>query len=102
MADTVTIGGKHFEVKPLNLKSLKELASKGYLQKLASVSTSVLDADQIEAVVGTITVTLKRAYPDITVEWVEDNLEVQDIGTVLSVILAASGFKSEGSKTVSP
>lgn len=102
MADTVTIGGKHFEVKPLNLKSLKRLAEKGYLQKLSAVTGTALDADQLEAVIQTIAITLQRSYPDVTSEFVEENLEVQDIGLVLNTILIASGFKSDSSKVVSP
>jgi hypothetical protein len=98
MSDSVIIGGKHFEVKPLNLKSLKKLAEKGYLQKLASVSGNVLDAEQLDAVIQTITITIQRSYPDVTADWIEETLEVQDITGVLSTILAASGFKSDGSK----
>jgi hypothetical protein len=102
MSDTVTIGGKHFEVKPLNLKSLKKLAEKGYLQKLSTIGNAALDSDQLEAVIQTITVTLNRSYPDVTAEWVEDNVEVQDIAVVLTAIMAASGFRATDSKVVSP
>jgi len=91
MSDTISIGGKHFEVRPLNLKSLKRLAEKGYLQKLSSIGGGALDAEQLEAVVQTIAITLQRNYPDVTAEWVEDSVEVQEIGVVLTAILEASG-----------
>lgn len=94
----VTIGGKHFEVKPLNLKSLKVLAEKGYLQKLSNVGSNSLDASQVDAVVQTVAITLQRNYPDITAEWIEEHVEVQDMGEILGTIMTVSGFLGTGEK----
>jgi hypothetical protein len=98
MSDTLEIGGKHFELKPLNLKSLKKLAEKGYLQKLSSMNSGLLEADQLEAVIQTVAIALQRSYPDVTAEWLEDVIEVQELSGVLNAILVASGFKSADSK----
>ena len=102
MSNALQIGNKHFEVLPLNLKSLKRLAEKGYLQKLTTVGSNALDAEQLEAVVQTVTIALQRNYPDVTSEFIEENVEVHDIGNVLNTILTASGFRNDGSKAASP
>lgn len=103
MSDTVNIGGKHFEVKPLNLRSLKVLAEKGYLAKLSTVgSNNSLDAEQIDSVIQTIAIALQRNYPDVNATWIEENVEVQDIGDILNTILSVSGFRGDSSKRESP
>lgn len=96
MARTVRIGEKDLRVLPLNLKALKALAKDGHLEKLSSVG-EIPNADQMDSVVAFITSALSRATPDITPEWVEENVTIDRLTEVLTVVMEEAGFKAKAS-----
>jgi len=86
---TIAIGDKEYVVPALSFGQIKRLIPK--IQVLQSV-TSSLTSEQMEAVVEVVQTALKRNYPEITADDVEDMLDLSNAPRIIKAILGGSGF----------
>jgi hypothetical protein len=97
VAKTVMIGGRMFEVRPLTLKMAREGLPK--LAAAQEAGTEVFFAEVRDYIHGA----LARATPDLTVAWLEENLELPDVNGILATIREVSGLTAPApGEAVSP
>jgi len=81
----LTLGGREFVVPPLSFKALRELTPRWpELTGMGDVPTG----EQIDVVLGVVHSALIRNYPDLTLEDLED---LVDLGNLPKCLMAAMG-----------
>lgn len=95
----VTIGGKQYETSALNFKALKQLWPQ--VSKLSLAGDSVDNGfAAVDLAVSVVSFSLIRNYPDMTVEFIEENMlasEIADIQIIMYEVLRESGLIKSGS-----
>lgn len=86
---TVRMGGRDWTVPPLTFRQLRRLQPQ--LERLARINAAATP-EQIGAVSEIVQAALSRNYPDITVDEVEDMLDLGNAGRVIAAILSSSGL----------
>jgi hypothetical protein len=86
----VDMGGREWIIPPLTLGQLRRLTPE--LGKITS-HASMLDAEVIAAMVKVVTAALRRNYPDLAEESVEEVLDLGNAGEVLNAVLVGSGLR---------
>jgi hypothetical protein len=82
-------GGRIMTIPPLSLGALKRLQT-----KLAALNEmSALDPRAIEVVVDAAHSALVRNYPDMTLDQVEDLIDVSQLSDVMTAVLDVSGLQ---------
>lgn len=85
----VNLGGRDFTVPPLNLKALRRLAPTiSALADMADVPTP----EQVGQIAEVVHAAVVRNYPEITVDEMEELLDLGNIKAVLQAILSGSGL----------
>lgn len=82
----VVIGGAEYQVPPLNFASLRR-----FLPVLRTLGQLPLD-EQFSKTVELVHAALKRAYPDLTQEHLEEELDLGNFRAVMAGVMAASGL----------
>ena len=99
MADIkVTIAGKELEVSKLNLRSIRDLTEQGHLEAISEIKPGPLSAKFLTAIAAVVAASLQRKSPEITVDWILDNTDAEDIAVLAQLLprlLQVSGFKSK-------
>jgi pyruvate carboxylase len=85
----ITIGGKEYIVPALSFGQIRKLLPK--IQVLQSTGSS-LTTEQMDAVAEVVQTALSRNYPEMTIETVEEILDLANAPTVIKAILGGSGF----------
>ncbi len=85
----VRMGGRDWTIPPLTFKQLRRLQPQ--LERLARINAAATP-EQIGAVSEIVQAALSRNYPEITVEEVEDMLDLGNAGRVITAILSGSGL----------
>lgn len=92
------LGKEPLTVPPLNFKALRAHAAE--LKTMQGGLPLSADADTIggyvAAVAKVVHAALRRNYPHISPEWVEDNLDMGNITEVTLVVMGLSGFEVTG------
>ncbi len=83
----VAIGGDNFIVPPLNLKSLRLMQD-----RLANFKGG-FDPASTEIVVDAAYAALLRNYPEISKDWLEENIDVANMQEIMESVMDASGLK---------
>jgi len=86
----VSMGGQQWTVPPLTLGQLRRLMPK--VQQLTEIG-SQMGEKQIRILVEIVAAALQRNYPDISVEIVENLLDLGNAGAVLNAVLTGSGLR---------
>jgi hypothetical protein len=88
---TVTIGGRSLTVRPLSLRALRDTV----LPKLDQLGSTrgMLSPAQLDDVLDIVHVAVSRAHPEVTRDWIADEVTVADLGQLLAVITEASGLR---------
>ncbi len=86
----VEMGGQQWTVPPLTLGQLRQLMPK--VQQLTEIG-SQMGEKQIGILVEIVAAALQRNYPDISVEIVENLLDLGNAGAVLNAVLTGSGLR---------
>jgi hypothetical protein len=86
----ITMGGKDWEVPPLTLGQLRRLMPK--VRRMTNVDAT-MGEDQLTTVLEIVSAAMQRNYPEITVEMVEELLDLGNTSNVLSAVLTGSGLK---------
>lgn len=85
----ITIGGEEYVIPALSFGQIKKLLPK--IQILQSVAGSLTE-EQMNAVAEVVQTALSRNYPDMTIEKVEDILDLSNAPKIIKAILGGSGF----------
>ena len=88
MTESIALGGRHFEIRPLKLGQLRHLLDA--LEEMAGKSGGAL----IEAAARVIVAGLKPLHPDIAVDAVLDlEAGVDELNAAVAVILRIAGLR---------
>lgn len=87
---TVTMGGKECTIPPLTLGQLRQLMPK--VRQLSEIGEKIGES-QITLIVEIVTAALRRNYPEIDDELVENLLDLGNAVSVLTAVLTGSGLK---------
>jgi hypothetical protein len=90
----VAMGGEVWLIPPLTLGQLRRLMPK--VRQLTDVDASMGES-QIGVLVEIVAAALQRNYPSVTLEKVENLLDLGNAGSVLNAVLTGSGLKPRGS-----
>ena len=82
----VTLGGRGYELRPLNVKALKSVGNRLHL--LDDIGT----AEGLDVLVDVLFYGIQRNDPTITRDYVETELEMADIPKAVEAIREANGF----------
>ena len=90
---TLKLGGEGYVVPPMGLKDMRRL--KDGIASLAMLSTQGRDMtdDQWKSMIELVLTTLRRNYPNLTKEKVEDFLDLGNVGPLFQAIMNASGLE---------
>lgn len=88
MSETITLAGRHFELRPLKLGQLRHLLDA--LDEMAGKTAGGL----IEAAAKVVATGLAAAYPGLTHEAILDlEAGVEELNAAVAAILTAAGLK---------
>lgn len=88
----VEMGGVRRVIPPLNLKALKL-----FQERIANFKGG-LDPESIQLVLDVAYSALKRNYPEITMDEIEDAIDVSNMGDIFSAIMDVSGLQRKASE----
>ncbi|QDD62647.1 hypothetical protein EJD96_00060 (plasmid) [Herbaspirillum seropedicae] len=89
----VKMGGKEWVIPALSLGQIKRLAPK--IESLANMS-NMLTSDQVSNVCEIVHAALKRNYPDVTIEEVEDMVDMGNMRQVIQTVMGQAGLVARG------
>jgi len=90
---TVAMGGQDWLIPPLTLGQLRRLMPK--VRQLTEIGASMGEA-QIGVLVEIVAAALQRNYPHLTMDKVENLLDLGNASAVLNAVLTGSGLKPRG------
>jgi hypothetical protein len=89
----VAMGGQNWLIPPLTLGQLRRLMPK--VRQLTEIGAS-MGEPQIGVLVEIVAAALQRNYPEMTMDTVENLLDLGNAGAVLNAVLTGSGLKPRG------
>ncbi len=89
----IAMGGQDWTIPPLTLGQLRRLMPK--VRELTDVGAN-MGEEQIGTLVEIVTAAMLRNYPDITLEQVEELLDLGNARDVMTAVLTGSGLKPAG------
>jgi hypothetical protein len=92
----VKVGKQVLQVPALNFKSLRLLKPKLDLLKGISTAASDLEEDQYNAIIHIVHTALRRNYPNMSIEELEDGLDMANLKLVINAVMANSGMQPSG------
>jgi hypothetical protein len=92
----VTMGGKEREIPPLSFKALKRLGP-----KLATLNVGSVSEEAVATILEATFLAIQRNYPDVTMEELEDELDVGNMTDVIQAIMDVSGLRRKAQEEAS-
>lgn len=86
----IAMGGQDWTIPPLTLGQLRRLMPK--VRQLTEIDAAMGET-QIGVLVEIVGAALQRNYPDMTLETVENLLDLGNAGVVLNAVLTGSGLR---------
>jgi hypothetical protein len=86
----INIGGTDYTVPPLNLKAVKKFSKNFHL--LSDLGNNI-NAEMMTFIADIIHTALIRNYPDITLDQVEEMVDIKTVGDILEAVLSSSGIE---------
>lgn len=94
----VSLGGTEYTVPPLNIAALKK-----HSESFDKITRGEFTQSQLQDVmVDVIYLSLKRNYPDMTIEKVEDIIDLGNIQATFNAVMATSGFSQGEARPGNP
>lgn len=93
----ITIGGVEYIVPPLSFRKVKQLQPE--IDKLSQINAASVTANSSEAtevMIKIIHSALQRNYPEITIDELEDMLDLANVRTIIQAVMGISGFVPGG------
>ena len=85
----VKVGVKKYVVPALNFKQIRTLMPK--IQQLTDIGATMSD-EQIDNVFTVIQAAMSRNYPDINKEFLEENIDMNNVRPIINAIMGQSGL----------
>lgn len=90
---SVKMGEEDFIVPPLNFSRLKKLTP--LIEELGAMKIGEpITAKQADAIITVIHSALSRNYPHLTIENVEEMIDLGNVGPIIQAVMGVSGFSS--------
>lgn len=86
----VSIGGTDYTVPPLNFSRAKKVLP---LLLAMNASGDALDEAKLDAGTQLVHLALTRNYPELTIEQVEDMLDMRNFPLIVAAVMGASGIE---------
>lgn len=87
----IKLGGADRIVAPLNIKTIRKLSPKLHL--VFNVDTSKPISEEVwDTLVEAVMASLRRNYPEITQDEVEEFLDLRNMGPIMRAVMASSGL----------
>lgn len=86
----LVLGGREFVAPPLPLKIFRTKAD--WIKAVSGLS-ELPGPVEVEAITGLVHASLVRNYPELTVQEVEDLLDVVNMGPAIEAVMGVSGMK---------
>lgn len=88
---SVKMMGEEFTIPPLNFAQIKKLQP--VIAQFTAVKTgTVFSIEQIEGISKVVHAAMSRNYPQITLEEVEEMIDLTNAETVINAVMNNSGF----------
>lgn len=97
---TVTIGAKKFLMPPMNIKTMKLhkpmliKIMKGAMGESSPDEMVTLFEESFDKFSDIILATLKRNYPELTLDLLEEDLDLGNIQDLMMTVMKTSGFEA--------
>jgi hypothetical protein len=89
----ILMGGREWTIPPLTLGQLRHLMPK--IRQLSEIGLQMAEP-QIDVLVEIVAAALQRNYPDISIQMVENLLDLGNAASVLHAVLTGSGLRPGG------
>ncbi len=86
------IGDKEFIFPPMNLRISKRFEMGGGIKAFAESPDA--PGAEVDGMARLIHATLERNYPDLTLDEVEEMVNVKNAGAIINAVLGISGFSA--------
>jgi hypothetical protein len=87
----ITIGGKEWLFAPLSIGAMKR-----FKDDIGKIGTSQDATEVMEVSIRIIAASLKRNYPDLTSEFIEEDIvDMSNFKELLTEVLAVSGYQKK-------
>lgn len=94
---SIKIGVKEYIVPALNFKQIRTLMPK--IQQLTNIGATMND-EQMDNVFTVIHAAISRNYPEINKEFLEENIDMNNVRPIINAIMGQSGLvKASGEAT---
>lgn len=90
---TLNLGGTEYIVPPLNLGHIRRLQKD--IERINQLDARSLDNDAVDTMLKIIHTGLSRNYPDMTMEQLEELIDLGNMREVTQAVLGVSGLKKE-------
>lgn len=87
----VVLAGQEFEVPPLTFGQLRRLSKEIEILTTAKITASA-SIEQQEALLKVIHAALSRNYPDLTLEDMDDLIDMGNVLPTIEAVMSVSGF----------
>lgn len=88
----VSLGGEDYIIPPLNLSAVRRLLPK-IESIVANPNVVNLTDDMMDSMLEIILTAMKRNYPDMSREKIEDLIDLANMKPVIAAVLGTSGFE---------
>lgn len=95
-ANTVSLNGQDFIVLPLNWRQLKERKDDIVTINGLKPNAGMFTEDQQDAILRVITASIQRTRNDIKEEFVQEHLDLGNVGSLLEMVFGAAKAKKPG------
>lgn len=89
----IKMGGREWEVPALSFKQVRRLAPQ--IDALSSLSTSTISEEQMAGICTIVHAALSRNYPEVTLDQVEDFMDLRNAGPTILAVMGQSGFEAK-------
>jgi ankyrin repeat protein len=94
---SIKVGVKEYIVPALNFKQIRTLMPK--IQQLTNIGATMND-EQMDNVFTVIHAAISRNYPEINKEFLEENIDMNNVRPIINAIMGQSGLvKASGEAT---
>lgn len=88
----LSLGGEERVIPPLSLRALRKLGPE--IKVIAALAEGELPTEeQMSAIVKIIHEAIKRNYPDVMVEEVEDWVDLGNLGPIMQAVMSMAGLE---------
>ena len=90
----IALGGQTFTVAPMNMKTLQIVTP--LLGSLRGIEGGGLTQENIQNIVTIIQLAINRNHPDVTFDFVNENMDLVNMGGLLEAAMKVSGLQKTG------